>query len=180
MSVSLFKSLGVKGCAVWRVDDTGNVGQNPNVDNVSVTLPSIDLETTQINLLGSFDVPDISKIGNLQLAVEAPLDVPSAMELVDLGRTVRWLITWCSLEYSSTTGETLPKSFSVDASGFITGVPNAEVNAGSANTGTITMNLLSYKKTNKSDNFVQFEIDRGKGIFKVNERDLISQISSLY
>lgn len=180
MSVSLVKSLGVKGCAVWKLDENGATGQNPNVDNVSIQLPAIELETTSINLMGTLDVPDISRVGNLQLSVTVPLDVPEAMELLDLGKSVRWLITWASMEYNSVTGETTPKAFTVEATGFVSAIPNAEVNAGAENTGEITMNLVSYKKTNTTDKIVQFEIDRGKGIFKLNGKDLISGVSSLY
>lgn len=180
MSIAIKKSLGVKGCAVWKLDENGATGQNPNVDNVPVTLPSIELETTTINLMGSVDIPDLARIGNLQLTVNIPLDVPEAMELCELGKTVSWLITWCSQEYNAVTGETTPKAYSVNATGFVSAIPNAEVNAGAENTGDITMNLISYKKNNITDKTVPFEIDRGKGIFKVNGRDLYSQFSSLY
>lgn len=180
MSVALVKSLGVKGCAVWKLDENGATGQNPNVDNVDVALPSIELETTTINLMGSLDVPDLSRVGNLQLSVTIPIDVPEAMELCELGKSVRWLITWASMEYNSVTGETTPKAFTVEASGFVSAIPNANVNAGAENTGEITMNLISYKKTNTTDKIIQFEIDRGKGIFKLNGKDLIGNISSLY
>lgn len=180
MSIAIKKSLGVKGCAVWKLDENGATGQNPNVDNVPVTLPAIELETTTINLMGSVDIPDLARIGNLQLTVNIPLDVPEAMELCELGKTVSWLITWCSQEYNAVTGETTPKAYSVNATGFVSAIPNAEVNAGAENTGDITMNLISYKKNNITDKTVPFEIDRGKGIFKVNGRDLYSQFSSLY
>ena len=180
MSVALVKSLGVKGCAVWKLDENGATGQNPNVDNVDVALPSIELETTTINLMGSLDVPDLSRVGNLQLSVTIPIDVPEAMELCELGKSVRWLITWASMEYNSVTGETTPKAFTVEASGFVSAIPNANVNAGAENTGEVTMNLISYKKTNTTDKIIQFEIDRGKGIFKLNGKDLIGNISSLY
>lgn len=180
MSVAIVKSLGVRGASVWKLDDNGTPGQSPNVDNVEITLPSIELETSSLQLMGTLDVPDLSRVGNLQLTVNVPLDVPSAMELLEMGKVVKWLITWCSQEYNSVTGETTPKSFTVEASGFITSIPNAAVNAGAENTGDITMNLISYKKTNKTDRVVQFEIDRGKGIFNVLGRDLIRQFTSLY
>ena len=180
MSVSIVKSLGIRGCAVWKLDDNGTPGQYPNVDNVSVTLPSIELESSSLQLMGTLDVPDLSRIGNLQLSANIPLDVPSAMELLEMGKVVKWLITWCSQEYNSVTGETTPKSFTVEASGFITSIPNAEVNAGAENTGDITMNLISYKKINGTDNKVQFEIDRGKGIFNILGNDMIRQFTSLY
>ena len=180
MSTAIKKSLGVKGAAVWKLDENGATGQNPNVDKVPITLPSIELETTTIQLMGSMDIPDLSRVGNLQLTVTIPLDVPEAMELCELGKSVSWLITWCSQEYNAVTGETTPKAYSVNASGFIASIPNAEVNAGAENTGDITMNLIAYKKTCITDKFVQFEIDRGKGIFKVGGKDLYSQFSSLY
>ena len=180
MSLALVKSLGVKGCAVWKLDENGATGQNPNVDNVAVTLPSIELETTTINLMGSMDVPDLSRVGNLQLTVNVPLDVPEAMELCELGKTVSWLVTWCSQEYNSVTGETTPKAYSVNATGFISAIPNAEVNAGAENKDDITMNRISYKKTNITDKTIPFEIDRGKGIFRLNGKDLYGQFSTLY
>lgn len=180
MSLALVKSLGVKGCAVWKLDENGAAGQNPNVDNVAVTLPSIELESTTVNLMGSLDIPDLSRIGNLQLSVNIPLDIPEALELLELGKSVRWLITWCSQFYNSVTSETTPKAFTVEVSGFVTAIPNAEINAGAENTGDVTMNLISIKKTNVTDKIVEYEIDRGKGIFKVRGNDLIGQFSSLY
>lgn len=180
MSVAITKSMGVKGCAVWKLDENGAPGQNPNVDNVSVQIPSIELETTTINLMGSLDVPDMSRIGNLQLSVTIPLDVPEAMELCVLGKSVRWLITWASMTYNAVTSETTPKAFTAEVSGFVTSIPNAEVNSGAENTGDVTMNLISIKKTNTTDKIVEFEIDRGKGIFNVRGQDLIGGISSLY
>ena len=81
MSIAIKKGLGVKGCAVWKLDENGKAGENPNVDNVSVTLPSIELETTSINLMGSVDIPDVARIGNMQLSCTTPLDVKEAMDL---------------------------------------------------------------------------------------------------
>ena len=108
MSVAIVKSLGVRGAAVWKLDDNGTPGQYPNVDNVAITLPSIELETSSLQLMGTLDVPDLSRVGNLQLTVNVPLDIPSAMELLEMGKVVKWLITWCSQEYNSVTGETTP------------------------------------------------------------------------
>lgn len=180
MSIALVKSLGVKGCAVWKYNEEDKVGENPNVDNVAVTLPSIEFETTTINLMGSLDVPDLSRIGNLQLTVNIPLDVPEALKLIELGKSVKWLITWCSQFYDSITGATTPKAFNVEASGFVTAIPNAEINAGAENTGDVTMNLISIKKTNVTDKNVEYEIDRGKGIFRLNGKDLYGQFGNLY
>lgn len=180
MSLALVKSLGVKGCAVWKLDAEGKRGERPNVDNVAVTLPSIELESTTINLMGSLDIPDLSRIGNLQLSVNIPLDVPEALELIELGKSVQWHITWCSQFYDSVTGTTTPKAFRVEVSGFVISIPNAEINAGAENTGDVTMNLIAIKKVNSTDNKVVYEIDRGKGIFKVHGDDMIGQFSSLY
>ena len=180
MSIAIQKSLGVKGCALWKLDEKGDAGENPNVDNVSIQLPSIELETTSITLMGTLDVPDVSRIGNLQLSATIPLDVPKAMELCELGKVVKWMITWASMVYDAKSGTTTPKSFKVVAHGFVTSIPNAEVNAGAENTGDVTMNLISISKTNITDGKVEYEIDRGKGIFKVKGDDLIGKISSLY
>ena len=180
MSIAIQKSLGVKGCALWKLDDEGKAGGNPNVDNVSIQLPSIELETTSITLMGTLDVPDVTRIGNLQLSATIPLDVPEAMKLCELGKVVKWMVTWASMVYDAKSGTTTPKSFKVMAHGFVTSIPNAEVNAGSENTGSVTMNLIYISKTNLTDNKVEYEIDRGKGIFKVRGDDLIGEIRSLY
>ena len=180
MSISIKKSLGVKGCAIFKLDENGKAEETPNVDNVSVQLPSIELETTTISMMGSLDIPDVSRIGNLQLTATIPLDIKEAMELCELGKTVSWLITWCSVEYNASTGETTPKSYRVNATGYITSIPNAEINAGAENTGDVTMNLIKYQKDCISDNTTAFEIDRGRGIFKVNGNNIFAQINSLY
>ena len=180
MSIAITKSLGVKGCALWKLDARGEAGEKPNVDNVSIQLPSIELETTSITLIGTLDVPDVSRIGNLQLSATIPLDVKEAMELCELGKVVKWMVTWASMTYNAESGTTTPKAFKVVASGFVTSIPNAEVNAGTENTGDVTMNLISISKTNITDNIVEYEIDRGRGIFKVKGADIISGISSLY
>ena len=180
MSIAITKSLGVKGCALWKLDERGEAGEKPNVDNVSIQLPSIELETTSITLMGTLDVPDVSRIGNLQLSATIPLDVKEAMELCELGKVVKWMVTWASMTYNAESGTTTPKAFKVVASGFVTSIPNAEVNAGTENTGDVTMNLISISKTNITDNIVEYEIDRGRGIFKVKGADIISGISSLY
>jgi phage tail tube protein FII len=182
MSVALVKSLGVKGCSVWRLNDATEKPEapTPNVDNVSVTLPSIELESTTINLMGSLDIPDITRIGNMQLTVTVPVDVKSAMALLDVGKSVKWLIRWVSQEYNVTVNMNVPKSYSVFATGFVTAIPNAEINAGAENTATITMNLVSYKKTCDTDNEVLFEVDRGKCILRVNNVDVLGKIKELY
>lgn len=180
MSIALVKSLGVKGCAIWKLDEAGRTGQNPNVDNVSIQLPSVEFETSSINLMGALDVPDVSRVGNMQLSATIPVDVPDAMALIELGKSVSWLITYCSQEYNAIDGTTTPKSYSINVTGFITSIPNAEVNAGAEGTGDITMNLIAYKKVNNTDQIVEFEIDRGKGILKVRDKDLISRFTSLY
>ena len=180
MSIAVTKSLGIKGCALWKLDADDKRGDNPNVDNVSITLPSIELESTTINLMGSVDVPDLSRIGNLQLSATIPLDVPEALALIELGKPVKWQITWCSQLYDSVSGTTTPKAFVVDVTGFVTSIPNSEVNAGAEHTGDVTMNLIAITKKNVTDNKVEYEIDRGKGIFRVNGNDMIGQFSSLY
>lgn len=180
MSLAIVKSLGVKGCAVWKIKEDGTTEQYPNVDNVSVQLPSVEFETTTINLMGGLDVPDMSRVGNLQLTVNVPVDVPDSMALIELGKSVSWLITYCSQEYDSVTGATTPKAYTITATGFISSIPNAEINAGAENTGDITMNLIAYKKINTTDRITEFEIDRGKGILKVRDKDLIGKFMSLY
>lgn len=180
MAVSIVKSLGVKGCAIYKKDDTGNVSQIPNADNVAISLPSIELESTTVNLMGSLDVPDVTRLGNLQLSVTVPVDVKASMELAELGKTVSWLIKWCSVEYQTETGATIPVSYQVHATGLITSIPNAEVNVGAENTGTITMNLIRYKKLRVGEAAPIFEIDRGAGVFIVNGQNLLKAYSSLY
>ena len=181
MSTSLVKSLGVKGCSIWKVNgDTDQTTDRPNVDNVSIQLPSIELESTTINLMGSLDVPDISRIGNLQLTATIPVDNSAAMDLIELGKSVKWHIRWVTMEYDSITSVTTPVSYKAIVSGFVTSIPNSEVNAGSEGTADVTMNLISYKKSDLTHNKVIFDIDRGQGVFKFNGKDMISNISSLY
>lgn len=64
--------------------------------------------------------------------------------------------------------------------GFITSIPNAEVNAGSEGTADITMNLIAYKKIDSTHNKVIFDIDRGKGTFIFNDKNMMSDIQTMF
>lgn len=180
MSVAITKSLGIKGCSIWKVRDDDTVSSHPNADNISITLPSIELESTTVNLMGSVDIPDISRIGNLQLTANVPVDTASSLELIELGKSVKWQIRWVTMEYDSTTSVTTPVSYKVIATGFITSIPNAEVNAGSEGTADITMNLIAYKKIDSTHNKVIFDIDRGKGTFIFNDKNMMSDIQTMF
>lgn len=179
--IALTKSLGVKGCAIYALSDAGKpLSNTPIADNVSITLPAIELETNSINLMGTFDVPDVSRLGNMQLTVNVPLDVAASQELFTIGRLARWQITWCSQEYDSITGITAIKSYLVTATGFVTSIPNAEVNQGAENTGDVTMNLVTYSKICTTDRKLIFAIDRGKGKFIINGEDIYAKFNLAY
>lgn len=181
MSTSLVKSLGVKGCSIWKVDSiTGLTDTYPNADNIPITLPSIELESTTINLMGSVDIPDISRIGNLQLTATIPVDNSIAMELVEIGKPVKWQIRWVTMEYDSTTSVTTPVSYKVVAAGFVTSIPNSDVNAGAEGTADVTMNLIAYKKIDVTHNKTIFDINRGTGTFIFNDKNMMKDIQSLY
>lgn len=180
MSVAITKSLGVKGCSIWRVRDDDTVADHPNADNISITLPSIELESTTINLMGSVDIPDISRIGNLQLTATIPVDAKSSLDLIEIGKSVKWQIRWVTMEYDSTTSVTTPVSYKVFATGFVTSIPNAEVNAGSEGTADVTMNLIAYRKIDSTHNKTIFAIDRGQGTFIFNDKDMMSNIHNMF
>lgn len=180
MTVACIKSMGVKGAAVYKLNESGTpiLGNYPNIDNVPITLPAIEPETTSLNLMGTLDVPDISRIGNMQMSITVPCDNDDAMSLAEMGTLQSWLIAWVSQEYDVATSQLKVVPYKVYVKGFVASLPNAEVNAGAENTGDITMNLVSIKKLR--DNVVKYNIDRTQGLVEIDGKNLTSQFNSLY
>ena len=180
MATALTKSLPINGCAVYLMKDGKQVGLGPVLDSVTISLPSIEFETTTIPMMGSYDVPDPSRIPNLQVTITIPCDNLAARTLAQPG-VCEWKITWVSQEYSAATGMNVPTGWVVLCRGHVVNIPNAEVSVGGENTSDITMNVIAIsKRSNTSPSVESYALDRSAGSLRVNGVEYAKGINSLF
>lgn len=177
MSIQVHKSLPIKGCSLWLLENDKPVTSTPQADNISITIPSIEFETTDIGIMGTVSIPDFSRVGNLQLTATIAIDNPDSRVLKRVGHQ-SWMIRYCTSSMNVNTGLEELSSYTIKASGYITSIPNAEVNQGAENTGDIVMNLMSFQKLHDTD--VEINIDRMAGKLEISGINYASEISSLY
>lgn len=179
MSTQKYKSLPIKGAAIWALNENGEpISSTPQADNVPITLPSIDFGTTDVNILGTVSVPDFTRLENFQVTVDINVDNPDSKPLKKIGRQ-SWKITYCNAFIDSATCLETLQGIVVYCNGFVGGIPNAEVNQGAENTATITMNCMSFKKQTQ-DGVIECDIDRSAGKIEIDGVNYTESVASKY
>ena len=180
MSVAPTKTIGIKGCAVWLADERGSaIGTNPQIDNTTITAPSIEFGTTDVNIMGTLSVPDFTKLDNFSLSVNIPVDNPEAMRLCQLGLT-QWIISYCVASIDARTGLESVVGYRIYARGYVTSVPSADIAVGNDTTADVTMNLVSYKKWALGADVPAFDIDRLSGKVEINGVNYSRAVDELF
>lgn len=179
MSTQLHKSLPIKGAAIWVLDQNGQpVAATPQADNVPITLPSIDFGTTDVNIMGTVSIPDFTRVENFQVTAEISVDNPDSKPLKQVGKQA-WKITYCTAHIDAATGLETLQGMVVYCTGYIGGIPNAEVNQGSENTATVTMNCMSFKKQTQ-EGVIECDIDRSAGKIEIDGKNYTEALASKY
>lgn len=177
MSIQMHKSLPIKGCSLWLLEDDKPITSTPQADNIAITIPTIEFETTDLNIMGTMSIPDFTRIGNLQLTATIAIDNPDSRPLKRVGQQ-SWLIRYCTAYVDVATGLDVIEGYEIKASGYVTSIPNAEVNQGSENTGDIVMNLTSIRKMHGAD--VELDIDRMHGKIEISGINYTTELSNFY
>ena len=175
MAVSNSKFVGIKGCAVYRCENDVPITSAPQVDNVTITVPEITFNTVDVNIMGTVSIPDMTSLDNIQLSVNIPVDNPDAAELMQVGLQ-NWRISYVVSNVNNQGVETITPC-SIYATGFVTGIPNAEISKGGDGTADVTMNLMRFKKY--TGERVDIDIDRSTGTLIIKGVNY-NTISSLY
>lgn len=180
MSVCTTKFVGIKGCAVWQCDEKGTaISENPQIDNTTINAPSIEFDTTDVNLMGTLAVPDFTKLSNFTLSVNIPVDNPEAMKLCVLGLN-QWIISYAVSNLDASTGLETITGYRIYAKGYITSIPSAEISVGGDGTAELSMNLISYKKWALGENTAKYDIDRMTGKVEINGKNYTNSLNSLF
>lgn len=165
MLTTINKYTQIKGVTIYRCTsaEAGALPNNwivspaPAAIDVDITLPEQSHPTTDIQMMGSISIPDQTRIDNMQLTVNINTDSLEASALSGAG-IVYWKICWVD-EVVDPSGNLSLLGWTVYASGYIGAQPESAKNAGSENTGDLSMNVVSIKKQN-SNGYVAYDINR--------------------
>lgn len=176
MLTSINRYTAIKGCDIYRLDKNGKPGTSPAAIDRDITIGEQTHPSTDVPLMGTISVPDQSRLDNFTITANINCDSPEAAELSGDG-VVGWQIQWVD-EYIDASGFPQIVGWTIVAKGYITGLPEANKNQGSDNSGDLTMNCLSIRKVN-SLGFVAYDIDRSANRLIRNGIDYRSEINKL-
>lgn len=164
----------ISGVSIYACDEKGQSYSEPAAIDVSITLPSIEFESTDVQLMGSLSVPDTTRLGNLQISATLEADNPKTRTLVGAGLK-KWRISWTE-NILEPTGLQSVRGFTVFATGYVGAIPEGAKEIGGQATADYTMNCISiYKKD--STGYVSYDIDRTKGKLIVDGIDYRKEIN---
>jgi hypothetical protein len=176
MAVSIAKRTTIHDCAVYPAKD-GIPEQTQACDGVDVSSPALEFETTDIQQMGTFSMPDFTRLSNLELSTTINASDSNAARLGVMGSVAEWVVRWYNTVVEPGNISRLV-SYTIYAKGYIHTIPGSDIGPGSEGTGTIAMNCLSLKKTD-SDGFVYYDIDRMAKRLVVNGVDLRAEANAL-
>lgn len=180
MSSCTVKFIKIGGVSVWAADEKGTpLYQTPQVSDTTVTAPSIEFGTTDVNIMGTLSVPDFTRLDNFQLGVNIPVDNPEAKKLRKLGLQ-QWIISYVVSNMDAATGLETLTGYRIYAKGYVTSLPNAELSVGGDGMADLTMNLVSYKKWALGGSVAEYDIDRLTGKVEIDGVNYSNDANSLF
>lgn len=180
MSRTPIKFVKICGVSVWAADENGAaLYDTPQASDVSVSVPSIEFGTTDVNILGTLSVPDFSRLENFQLSATIPIDNPEAKKLMKLGLQ-NWVISYAVANLDSSTGLEQKTGYRIYARGYVSSIPNAEISTGGEGTADVSMNLVSLKKWALGASVPEFNIDRLAGKVEIDGVNYAAEVNALY
>ena len=165
----------VEGVAVYNVVD-GVKEKDPSAIDVSLNIPEIAFESTDVPMMGNVSVVDQTRVQPLELEITIEADNPQALKL--FGKGVKtWSCSWVE-SILQPSGLVDVIGIYLDVSGYCTSFPEGSKELGAQATASAKMSLLSMKKYD-STNKVYYDIDRTKGLLKINGEDFREAINKL-
>lgn len=177
MAGTIAKRTSIHDCTIYPAHE-GIPEQVQAADGVEITAPALEFETTDIQQMGVFSMPDFTRLANLELSANnVNASDPNVARLCVMGTVAEWVIRWYNTVVEPGNISRLV-SYTIYAKGYIHTVPGTDVSPGSEGTGTIAMNCLSIKKTD-SDGNVYYDVDRMAKRLVINGVDLRAQANAL-
>ena len=155
----------INGAAIYALDDNGQAESEPSAIDVAITLPALEFETADVNMMGTLSIVDQTRLGNIQVTASLEADNPQTQKLIGPGLK-KWKILWTENVLQPNGG------------GYVTSIPEGAKELGSQAVADYAMNCVSISKTD-SNNTVHYDIDRSQSKLRVNGIDYRARINEL-
>lgn len=166
----------VNGAAIYALDDNGQAESEPSAIDVAITLPALEFETSDVNMMGTLSIVDQTRLGNIQVTASLEADNPQTQKLIGPGLK-KWKILWTE-NVLQPNGLSDVVGFQVNCGGYVTSIPEGSKELGSQAVADYAMNCVSITKTD-SNNVVHYDIDRSQSKLRVNGIDYRARINEL-
>lgn len=165
----------ISGASIYALDDAGHAESEPSAIDTSITLPAIEFETADVNLMGTITLVDHTRVGDISVTASLEADNPQTLKLVGAGLK-RWKILWTETKLTPQ-GLTETVGFKVECAGYVASVPEGAKELGSQAVGDYTMHCMSIAKSD-STGTVYYSIDRAAGKLEVNGADFRKDVNN--
>lgn len=176
MATAISKRTVIHDCTIYPASG-GQPTTMQAAEGVDITLPAIEFESQDIQMMGTFSIADFTRIGNLEITTNINADDPNAMRLGVVGEVAEWIVRYIRtvIEPDNTSRVV---GYTVYCKGYVHTIPGTEATPGGEGTGSIAMNAIAYKKED-SDGNVYHDINRMERRCIINGRDLRSAANAL-
>lgn len=161
----------ILGTSVY-VDD----GATLVAENVSVTLPEITFEQSQIEALGTMSLPVLSRLaGDLDVVVNFIGQDSGFVQCVKAGQRsfeVRW-----AQEIIEPDGQSAPHGYRVYFDGVFNALPAFGTELGDAATSPLTFHCIRYKVVLDGETILN--VDRVAGVLEISGEDVTKDLKNL-
>lgn len=165
----------VEGVCIYAVKD-GQKESNPSAIDVSLNVPELAFETSDIPYMGTMTITDQTRLSNIEISVACEAENPNAVKLFGAGLK-EWACVWVE-SVIAPDGSMDVVGYTVNCKGFVSSVPDGSKEVGSQATCEYKMNCIAIKKTDSNNN-VYYDIDRSQGLLVVNGTNLREKVNSL-
>lgn len=172
MFTAINKYLTVSADAIYGAEN-GIPFSEPSANDVDVTLPAIGHPVTTVNMMGSVDIADETRVDNIQITISCQTNVETARLL----NTREFIIKYAMQKQDAQTGLVSYVGFTAYAYGTPQSFSGGSHNVGETGASDITINCLKYRLQEEGKDII--EIDRMAGILKINGVDKRAEINKL-
>lgn len=172
MFQSITKYITVSANAVYAAEGGVPLAE-PSANDVDVTLPVISHPTTTINMMGSVDLADETRVENLQITINCQ----TSKQTAELLKHKEFIIRFAMQKQDAQTGLVSYAGFVATAYGTPQSFSGGSRSVGEAGAADISISCLKYRLQEDGEDLI--EIDRNAGILKIGGVDKRAEINKL-
>jgi hypothetical protein len=177
MLKQIVKTVTIKGTSIYALNENDVAEPLPAAIDVTVTVPSIEFETTEINgVMGSMTVSDDTRVSNIQISANVAADNERTQALY--GRGVKgWKIAKV-VESVRPNGELVNTGFYYYCHGYVQNIAESPAETGGDGKADLIMNCISIRKIDSTGK-EYYNFERLNGKIVINGVDYRSEIDNL-